>query len=247
MWWLRQSCRHHCWTQEWTNTEPTCKTGVLISLLSLWKNIWDNQLKKRKGLFWLTVLEVPVHDWLVPFLWACGESAPLSRGTWQSKMACFMAGIQNDQGGSHSTTIFLGMFPITQRLPIRLYLLKILPVPNSISLGTMPLGIWQTFSIQTIAAGKYKIGWPNLVKDSCNSCQKVKMLLMRVLRDPNQGDFRSLHLMRKGLDIDTDCKAGANFYWKRKYRQKDTQQGCGVLWPDGSRVLIFIQWEIYKL
>jgi hypothetical protein len=27
-------------------------------------------------LFWPTVLEVSVHDWLSPFLWTCGKAAP---------------------------------------------------------------------------------------------------------------------------------------------------------------------------
>jgi hypothetical protein len=31
-------------------------------------NTWDNQLKMRNNLFWLTVLEVPVHDQLAPVL-----------------------------------------------------------------------------------------------------------------------------------------------------------------------------------
>jgi hypothetical protein len=32
-------------------------------------NIWDDQLKKRKRWFWLTILEIPVHSWPHCFGW----------------------------------------------------------------------------------------------------------------------------------------------------------------------------------
>jgi hypothetical protein len=31
--------------------------------------------KKKKGLFWLRVLEVFVHGWLPHYFWTCGKAA----------------------------------------------------------------------------------------------------------------------------------------------------------------------------
>jgi hypothetical protein len=38
-----------------------------------------NQLIRRKGLFWLTVMEVPVHIHLALLFWACGIMAEQSQ------------------------------------------------------------------------------------------------------------------------------------------------------------------------
>jgi hypothetical protein len=38
-------------------------------------NTRDNKLIKKKGLFWLLVLEVLVHNWSVPLLWVCGGTS----------------------------------------------------------------------------------------------------------------------------------------------------------------------------
>jgi hypothetical protein len=46
--------------------------GVIVNFQLLWQNIRDYQFIRKKGLFWLTVLEVPVHDWLAPLLWILG-------------------------------------------------------------------------------------------------------------------------------------------------------------------------------
>lgn len=42
-------------------------------------NMWHNPLKKIKGLFWHTILEVVVHDQLASLLWAGGEVGACDR------------------------------------------------------------------------------------------------------------------------------------------------------------------------
>lgn len=43
------------------------KASISHGFLLLWHNIWDSQLKKRKGLSWFTVWEISVYDWLTPY------------------------------------------------------------------------------------------------------------------------------------------------------------------------------------
>jgi hypothetical protein len=63
---------------------------VLVSFPSLSQNTWDNQPIKRKGLFGLMVLVIPVHNWLASLLWGCMEASHHARSMWQGKTAHFM-------------------------------------------------------------------------------------------------------------------------------------------------------------
>lgn len=54
-------------------------------LLLLFQNIWDIELKRGKGLFWVKVLEVLVHDQKACCFWVCGEIVYDDENTWQRK------------------------------------------------------------------------------------------------------------------------------------------------------------------
>jgi hypothetical protein len=51
-------------------------------------------------LLWLTVAEVPVHDWLVLFLWACGEIAHHGNEQLVEQTAYLMAARKQGEMGS---------------------------------------------------------------------------------------------------------------------------------------------------
>jgi hypothetical protein len=66
-----------------------------ISQLSITLTIYlRKSTYKEKGLFWPTVLGVPVYDQSTLLLWACSEAAHHGRCRWQSKTASLMAGKQ---------------------------------------------------------------------------------------------------------------------------------------------------------
>jgi hypothetical protein len=53
----------------WMKKKPT----MLVSFPSLWWNNQQNQLKRRKGLFWHMVSDFSVHGWLSLVLCTCGS------------------------------------------------------------------------------------------------------------------------------------------------------------------------------
>jgi hypothetical protein len=74
----------HCNQFNWELKQRLC-VGQLSATLT---NTSDNQLTQSKGLFWLTVLEVPVCDWLALLL--CDEKAHHGRSAWQNKATHLM-------------------------------------------------------------------------------------------------------------------------------------------------------------
>jgi hypothetical protein len=57
--------------------------SVICQLLIFVTNTYDNQLKMKKALFWLTVSEVSVKVYLAPCFWACGEAGHAEGMTWE--------------------------------------------------------------------------------------------------------------------------------------------------------------------
>lgn len=121
---------------------------VLVCFLLPKQNTQYNKLKKRKGLFWHTVLEFSFMIGRPPCLWACGETAHHGSCTWQNHPphGCDKKERKEERRGS--------LYPLPwhpRRPPTRPQLLKFSPHPNSAKPRTKPLtrGPWGTFWIQT--------------------------------------------------------------------------------------------------
>jgi hypothetical protein len=65
---------------------------VLISFTSLDKNICDHHLKRRKGLFWLTVMGMSVNGQLAHCFWTCDEIAHCGGSVWQKFLISWWPG-----------------------------------------------------------------------------------------------------------------------------------------------------------
>jgi hypothetical protein len=59
-------------------------------------------------------------------------------------------------------------------------------------------------------------------------------------------DLRSLTLLNRELDRNTDCKAIAEFHQKEKERIGTTEESTGPS-SGGTEALIFVQGAVYKL
>jgi hypothetical protein len=69
VWKSSSPCKLHGNT---TSQETPHLDPVLVSFPSLWQNTWDDQLDKRKGLFWLMVSDHRLLAWPCCF-WPCGK------------------------------------------------------------------------------------------------------------------------------------------------------------------------------
>jgi hypothetical protein len=91
-WWQAPSfcVKHHRYRGHWiSNWEArlngiTLKHAVSVRFPSLWQNTSNKQLIRRKGIFWLTVLRVSVHESLgpIPFWPVVGQL--IMAGPWQA-------------------------------------------------------------------------------------------------------------------------------------------------------------------
>jgi hypothetical protein len=89
------------------------------------KNFKGN-LKRRKGLFWLMILEVSVHGHLDPSLWAV-----VRQTSWWSKAAPSWQPGSKERGNTGGSMPLKGTFPMTSLLSCRPLFLKILPPPST--------------------------------------------------------------------------------------------------------------------
>lgn len=67
--------------KNWKYTHKQIPRGYVSQLSITITDTWDNQLTKRKGLFWLAVLEASVQDLSAPSLWACHGTQEQSKTT----------------------------------------------------------------------------------------------------------------------------------------------------------------------
>jgi hypothetical protein len=145
----------------------------VVSFLWLQQTPEINQLKKRKGLFWITVLEVPVHGQLASLLFGLGHCSP----SWQEHMA---EEAHSCQGQEWKRGIRVSLSPSscapgTRSPPTGPHLLNVLLPPNSVKLGSKPLthGLWEIFMIQTIVAALYiHLSTYSLVFQYLGYCEK---------------------------------------------------------------------------
>jgi hypothetical protein len=98
-----------------------------------------NQLKERKGLFGLTVLEVSVDGQLAPQFWGCDEAAHHCGSMWLRKLLTSWPEQERDREPTtdqHPRIPFKVMSSNDLKLPIRPHLLRVLPPLNSSKLGS---------------------------------------------------------------------------------------------------------------
>jgi hypothetical protein len=93
-----------------------------------------NQLKKKKGLFWLTVLVISVHGQLALCFWACGKVVHYSKKDVVEKAAHLMVAREQrekkeEESGSHYS--LQGHAPNVLMSFHWVPLSKVPPLPNS--------------------------------------------------------------------------------------------------------------------
>jgi hypothetical protein len=124
--------------------------SFFISHLSITiTNNQDNQFTKRKTLFWLTVLEVLLHD----------QVASLLLGLWWGSTSLWELLVEQNfllhsqeakERNRKRWSPFKNKFPMTQRPPTRSHLLKVLH-NNILRAKNLTLGLWGTCKIKTMA------------------------------------------------------------------------------------------------